>query len=314
MHIAGSPALVKRGADAHNVGGINTGGDVPVEQPGRRRMQKLFRRAQSSLDPRRRAVERDRLSAGSDGGRREIDTYSSSSSVEGTPPRPIPRGPTLTGTKRQHDQMGRGDRTSDRISGTSGPESLESSLHSEFGGLGLAGQGALMVTPSKESISEETSSGKEKVSEPTTKDELKSRQSTNSEENGGSSFGFVASNANYQGPPTPNSEPRERHTSDASIMSLTKMKPVTIASFKPIFPYPGSQPVPSSHSRSSSSDVRQSPKDVVHAINKQQTILPPEEHLLSSNKQSKELCESNMIRYLCRQSEFSGFGRSTRSH
>ena len=292
MLITGSPALAKRGLDGHNAGGVNTGSDIPVEQPGRRRMQKLFRRAQSSLDPRRRAVERDRLSAGSDGGKRDLDTYSSSSSIEGTPPRPIPRGPTVTGTKRQYDQMGRGDRSSDRISGTSGPESMESSLHSEFGGLGLAGQGALMVTPSKESTSEETGSGTEKISEPTTKSELKSRQSANSEDSGGLIFGLVASNANYQGPPTPSSEPRERHTSDASIMSLTKMKPVTIASFKPIFPYPGSEPVPSSHSRSSSSDTRQSPKDV-HATDKQQTILPPEEYL-SSNKQSKVLCESNM--------------------
>ena len=95
---------------------------------------------------------------------------------------------------------------------------------------------------------------REKITKPTTKEELKSRQSTNSEESEGLIFGLVASNANYQGPPTPNSEPRERHASDASIMSLTKMKPVTIASFKAIFPHPGSHPVPSSHSRSSSSD------------------------------------------------------------
>ena len=285
--------MVKRGVEAHNAGGISTSGDIPVEQPGRRRMQKLFRRAQSSLDPRRRAAERGRLSAGSDGGKREIDTYSSGSSIEGTPPQPIPRGPTVTGTKRQYDQMGRGDRSSDRISGTSGSESLESSIHSEFGGLGLAGQGALMVTPSKESTSEETGSGNEKITEPTTKEELKSQQSTNSEESEGLIFGLVASNANYQGPPTPNSEPRERHASDASIMSLTKMKPVIIASFKPIFPHPGTHPVPSSHSRSSSSDTRQSPKDAVRATDKQ-TILPSEEHLLTSNKQGKELCEINM--------------------
>ena len=141
---------MKRGVDGQNAGGLASGSNIPVEQSGRRRMQKLFRRAQS-FDPRRRAA--DRLSAGSDGGKRDLDTYSSGSSIEGTPPRPIPQGPTQAGTKRQYDQMGtssehRSSQGYDRLS--SAPASLDSSVHSDCGGLVLAGQGALIVTPSKD--------------------------------------------------------------------------------------------------------------------------------------------------------------------
>ena len=243
----GFPAQVKRGADGYNAGGLAAGSNIPVEQSGRRRMQKLFRRAQS-FDPRRRAV--DRLSAGSDGGKKDLDTHSSGSSIEGTPPRPILRGPLQTGIKRQHDQMGtsaenRSSQGYDRMS--SAPASLDSSMHSDFDGLALAGQGALIVTPSKDSpppTGSEDTGQQEEVQLP--------ENSANNGESEGLIVGLVASNSNYQGPPTPSSESRKQHPPDASIMSLTKVKPVTIASFKPTHPYyPGSQPVPSSHSNHS---------------------------------------------------------------
>ena len=252
---------MKRGVGVHNAGGITTSSDISADQPGRRRMQKLFRRAQSSLDPRRRAADRDRLSAGSDVGKRDLDTYSSESSREETPSRPIPSGPAQTGIKRQYDQIGRS--ASDHMSGqgfegmsaASGVESLDSSHHSDCGGLVLEGQAALMVTSTENASSPQVPEPRRRpTSEPVFKqDGMKSfDNSANTGESERLFVGFAASNKNYHGPPA-TSETHEQHPADSSIMSLTKVKPVTIASFKPTHPYyPGGQPVPCSQSTYSS--------------------------------------------------------------
>ena len=218
------------------------GGESPADQPGRRRMQKLFRRAQSSLDPRRRAAT-DRLSTGSDGGagRRglaELDSHSSASSMEGTPPRPIPRPPT--GVKRQHDQVGRNSAeltSSQMMERISAAESF-SSQQSEPGPDATACVAAGPMIVSVDSDSGFKSDGK--------------KLTDFNRESGDVVVGLVASNSNYQGP-QPLSEKRSLPCSgDASILSLAKVKPVTIASHKPTQPhYPSSQSTDSSIENSS---------------------------------------------------------------
>lgn len=223
---AGSPSVSKRGSDVPHTRAASSGSESPaVEQPGRRRMQKLLRRAQTSLDPRRRAS--DRLSGSSEGGLRrgggDLDSHSSASSVEGTPPRPIPAAHKQAGLKRQHDQVA-GSSPDARPALAAERMSTTSSQLSESGGVALAGQGALMVDTAD--TGGETPQDSEGV-------------------------GLVAANLNYQGP-TPLVERRGQHPADASIASLAKAKPVTVAAFKPTHPYyPGSQPVPSSHSQKS---------------------------------------------------------------
>ena len=245
----GSPALTKRAAELRGAPtasgpGMSTGdGTASTSSRTGRRMEKLFRRAQSTLNPR----ARERLFSASGGQevgqQHDSDLQSSGSSLEGTPRGSPAAAHTGAMAAARPTQPSRSSAPPGSLNGCRDRRSTGSSHGSQgsLSGNGLAGQGALTGRSNEDSSDGTPPPDQGTSTRPISRGSLgrgdtpevkmKTHYTNGSSGERGTVIGVVGKKGPAPAPPAPGQSPRTSVPSTAATrISVQKITPVTIPS------------------------------------------------------------------------------------